>query len=442
MPDLGKKLPGRPIEPRTASNTLRLFISFLVFYILLIFYARARCFRDPGSAFFDPWTAYDLSYSSVRIGQGDSYIESFNNETTANTKSSSEPDLCIGIASVARYGVGYFQSTVGTVLEGLSNTERADIHLILFIAHTDPSEHPSYEEPWLHELADQVLLYDPAEVDIDHVRSLETDAAKAFGREKGLFDYTYLLKACEAVNAPYTMILEDDVVAMDGWYHRTIGALASAEQQTRALGASKWLYLRLFYTEEFFGWNSEDWPIFLSYSILAVCLVACACSGARQCQPRLHSRLSTRTIFMFSGICTPLLIGLFFAAGRVSMVPIQQGVHQMPRFGCCSQAFVFPRSRVPDLVDLYQSKHIGYVDTITEEFADAENEIRWAVTPIIMQHAGRRSSKGVNKDTNTLLRHKSKGELSEVEKLWNFGFELNDADALRSEHKFFSGGSV
>jgi hypothetical protein len=88
-----------------------------------------------------------------------------------------------------------------------------------------------------------VLLYDPADVDIDHVRSLETDAAKAYGREKALFDYTYLLKACEAIDAPYTMILEDDVVAMDGWYHRTIGALASAEQQTRALGASKCEFL-------------------------------------------------------------------------------------------------------------------------------------------------------------------------------------------------------
>jgi hypothetical protein len=145
---------------------------------------------------------------------------------------------------------------------------------------------------------------------------------------------------------------------------------------------------------------------------------------------------------LFSGVCTPLLIGLFFAAGRVSMIQFQQGVHQMPRFGCCSQAFVFPRSRVPDLVDLYQSKRIGYVDTITEEFAGANNEIRWAVTPIIMQHAGRRSSKSVSNDSHAPLKHKSKGELSDVEKLWNFGFELNDADALRSEHRFFVDGSL
>lgn len=119
------------------------------------------------------------------------------------------------------------------------------------------------------------------------------------------------------------------------------------------------------------------------------------------------------------------------------MLPVPEGVHQMPKFGCCSQALVFPRSRIPDLVELYESRHIGYVDMITEEFANANNEIRWAVTPSVVQHVGRKSSKGAADGDSTVaaFKPKSKGELTEVEKLWNFGFELNDAGALRAEHE-------
>lgn len=73
---------------------------------------------------------------------------------------------------------------------------------------------------------------------------------------------------------------------------------------------------------------------------------------------------------------------------------------------------------------------------LTEEFANANDEIRWAVTPSVVQHVGRKSSKGAaDGDAAAAFRPKSKGELTEVEKLWNFGFELNDAAALRMEHE-------
>ncbi|KAJ5720927.1 uncharacterized protein N7483_008861 [Penicillium malachiteum] len=200
------------------------------------------------------------------------------NETT---KSSSHPELCVGIATVARRGARYFKSTVGSLLEGLSEEERSGINLILFIAHTNASEHPAYAEPWLFKVADNVLLYDPQTVDINHIRELETDAAKVHGREKPLFDYTYLLEACAATNAPYVAMIEDDVVAQDGWYHKTREAIKSADKQIKQIGAPHWLYLRLFYTEEFFGWNSEFWFTYLTASISVVALIAGLCIAAR-----------------------------------------------------------------------------------------------------------------------------------------------------------------
>jgi hypothetical protein len=154
----------------------------------------------------------------------------------------------------------------------------------------------------------------------------------------------------------------------------------------------------------------------------------------RRFNPSARSFLNNTTIILLSGIYTPLLIGLFFAAGRVTMLPLSNGVHQMPKFGCCSQALVFPQSRIPELVELYTSKRIGYVDMLTEEYANARNDIRWAVTPSVVQHVGRKSSKGADHGVPSPVKAKSKNELTIAERLWNFRFETNDAEALRAEH--------
>lgn len=107
----------------------------------------------------------------------------------------------------------------------------------------------------------------------------------------------------------------------------------------------------------------------------------------------------------------------------------------MPKFGCCSQAFVFPQSRVQDLVHLYEEKKLGYVDMLTEEFANANNEIRWAVTPSVMQHVGTKSSK---EEPEPEQQPQTKTGPS-VADLWNFEFELNDPGALAQEHVEFLG---
>jgi hypothetical protein len=79
---------------------------------------------------------------------------------------------------------------------------------------------------------------------------------------------------------------------------------------------------------------------------------------------------------------------------------------------------------VPQLLQWYADKKIGFVDMLTEELADKENELRWALTPSPMQHIGRKSSKGDDFGKN------SKYHMSVAEKMWNFAFELNDPTAL------------
>jgi hypothetical protein len=41
------------------------------------------------------------------------------------------------------------------------------------------------------------------------------------------------------VNTPHVIMLEDDVVLLDGWYHRAQEALSKADRQTAAKGASQ-----------------------------------------------------------------------------------------------------------------------------------------------------------------------------------------------------------
>lgn len=222
-----------------------LLVSFAFLYFLLVLYGRTHLYRDPTSAFFDPDRGYDQGYSRFRISQATNFIRHVDDAAKPSNGTSSPPlngrnaSLCVGIASISRKGVNYLESAVGSLLVDLAPQERRDIHLILFIAHSDPAQHPSYSSSWLSATADKVLLYDLPDEEMEYIKELETEELT---EEKSRFDYTYLLKACEATGTPYTVMIEDDVIAMDGWYHRTRRALEDAEQQTQAIGASKCAY--------------------------------------------------------------------------------------------------------------------------------------------------------------------------------------------------------
>ena len=122
---------------------------------------------------------------------------------------------------MARKDVRYFRAAIGSLMEGLDPHERERLYVILFIAHTDPTVHPAFGEAWLDAIADEVLLYSksvPAP-QIEYLRKLENNKKTFY--DKPLFDYEYLLQACYNTSAPYMILFEDDIIAMDGWFHRT-----------------------------------------------------------------------------------------------------------------------------------------------------------------------------------------------------------------------------
>lgn len=220
----------------TSPGALALLV-FVAFYLLVLQSIRSVSYRDPTSLFFDPQRGYEPAYSSVRQAEADAFIEDAGRATFEPHKAAGGQgkNLCVGIATIAREGARYFRTAVGSLLEGLNEEERRSITLIVFIAHTDPSVHPAHSEKWLYNVADKVLVYDLPEKEMEHIRLLEND--RSLFREKALFDYTYLLNACSATAAPYIAMIEDDVIAVDCWYHRTLEALDRTVKQTHSKGA-------------------------------------------------------------------------------------------------------------------------------------------------------------------------------------------------------------
>lgn len=222
-------------------SCLSAFLSFAALYLVAAYYFHHVSSRDPTSLFFNARQAYMPAYSTVRQQEAKAFVLAAANApehpVVNPTHASRHKTLCVGIPSVARKGAEYLSTAVGSLLEGLTAEERDDIHLIVFIPHTHPTVHPAYSERWLSNLTDEVLVYNLPQDQMEHIAQLEKEAG--LFREKGLFDYAHLLRACYAQETPYTAMFEDDVIAMDGWYHRTVAALKQAETLSALKKASR-----------------------------------------------------------------------------------------------------------------------------------------------------------------------------------------------------------
>ncbi|KAL8788630.1 MAG: hypothetical protein Q9213_001558 [Squamulea squamosa] len=395
----------------------RALLFFLIIYLLLIQACRHAFYRDPTSAFFDPSRAYERVYSLQRQQQADSFIQAANISVEEHPRPVKEVRMCLGIATVKRPGKQYIRPAFGSLMEGLTEEERKHIYTVVLIGHTDPSRHPINHEPWLENLADRVLTYDTSnEKQFETLVKWEHD--KDY-RKKAIFDYTFLLETCIQSGAAWVAMVEDDTLAVKGWYPRTMTALDVADSKS-----TDWLYLRLFFTEQFFGWNSESWPTYLLSSLSIVAAATLLLIGLRRL--RYYTAISNWTIFTACFVCTPACILLYFMAGRLSMRPLPPGVHEMPNFGCCAQGMVFSSTVATRVVAKLKEKELGFVDMILEEWANEEKLTRFAVIPSLLQHIGGHSSKGDD--------FAPAQPMSVAERIFNFGFELYKQRGERVVH--------
>ena len=436
----------RPIPPLRLLSSyilshlrLALAVIFASLYFLTIAWYYSLSSHDPSSYFFSSSHGYDKSYSLLREEQALAFINDTNSgsetSSTATSPPPTSPSMCIGVATVARPTTQYITLTIGSIFEGLTPDQRAQIHFVFFIAHTDPTAHPVYHEPWTRNLPDTQLTY--MGLSTSQMSSLRNWESEHDYRSKGLFDYSYLLSACTTkTSAPYVAILEGDILAARGWYPR---ALAAAEHIDNLdtydedhpfyspehtptgtlhpdLPQASWLYLRLFHTETYLGWNKEFWPTYLLTSFLIFFLLGTSLVVLRATFPYTLSRpLSNSTILLILFTFLPASIALFFALGRATVLPLSKappaGVQLMSNFGCCSQGFVFPRRIVPFIKKRIEERRVDYIDMMMEAAAGAWGLERWVVSPSLLQHVGGSSSKG--------------DEIADerARMIWSFGFE-------------------
>ncbi|KAH8817229.1 hypothetical protein F5884DRAFT_778817 [Xylogone sp. PMI_703] len=212
-------------------------LSFFTIYLLAIVYCKFSYYKDPTSFFFRDGIGYRTSYTSIRLQQADAFIEWATFTKFRRTINNVSPQLCLGIRTITRKGTHYFQETVGSIFDGLTDSEHQEILFISLIAQTKPELHPAYQESWLYNVADVILRYNLSEKDMSRIQKLEED--RGVFREKALFDHTYLFKTCAQTGARYILMMEDDVIVVDGWYPKAKEDIQIAERKTYEKGRSE-----------------------------------------------------------------------------------------------------------------------------------------------------------------------------------------------------------
>ncbi|KAI1743188.1 hypothetical protein F4680DRAFT_471557 [Xylaria scruposa] len=389
-------------------------LGFFLVYILLLGYLRSACWRDPTSFFHRAHSAHTPAYSTYRIQQAVDYAESVghdlvNGELRRQKLRANPPELCIGIPTIQRQGISYLKSTLGSLQHGLTPRERDALYFVVFIAHINQSNHDEYNQPWLVTMADELPSYDNL--------ALSQTMSNQSHEIKSKYDYSIVLEVCANTGAPYVLMLEDDVLFLDGWWPRVARALDLAAIKTWEAGYIDWAS----------GWNRESWPLYLSSSLAVTATILSVLLITRRYMvtPR---RYITRFVLAFvTLVATPLLIILYFASGGNCVAPQPAGVNLMPNHACCGQGLVFPRRKVVnELLPLFRSNRWSGVptDSFIEVHADVTQGLRWALTPVVMQHIGGQSSHGVI-DTGDLVTPKD---------IWNFGFEGNNPSFLANKY--------
>ena len=394
----------------TISASGWIIIIFSFFFLLTFHYLGYVSYRDPTSYFFDPHRAYQKLYSSHRIQEAESYISASEHAVPPVRSFGKSPLMCAGITTVARRGDQYVRLAIGSLLAGLGEEERNSLFLIVLIGHTEPSKHPVFSERWVDSLPDRVLEYKKDSADYSQVRAWEEEGVY---RNKTIYDYTYLMKDCYDTGAHYVAMFEDDILAVEGWFRHALKGLDAvvARMHTRD-PAERWVYLRLFYTDDLLGWNSEEWPSYLLWSVSVWILSTGIMFIAKEQIRRRLGHISPSALLTISCFCVSSTIALLFLAGRQTVWPISPGIHEMNKYGCCSQALVFPRSIIPSLLERTDLVTDWLVDMMIEKIADQEGYVRWAVVPALMQHIGAASSKGYGFDNS-------------AKHLWNSRYELH-----------------
>ena len=402
-------------------------VKFGLVWLALAAYCRLNFYDDPTSFFHSPARAYETRYSRQRVQEAEEYLRALESQGQDSAPSlpasATRKRLCIGVPSVNRTSESFLTHTLTTLVDKITPEARESIHIVVLLANKSPKDHFAYGQPWLPKLADEVLVYgNPSDHRESGYRAIDYNVnggRRGTGRVENMrLDHSVLVEACRDSSADYFALVEDDVVAAPNWFVKLQDGLQYVEKEA-ARRSVDWIYLRMFYSEIFMGWNAEEWPsyskwIFSLYTAALVLILAARRYANRRntWNGAAASNVSNNYIAASAlVIWLPATIALYFMAGRASlhaMNPFRGGVREMPRYGCCAQGLVFPARQLKGVQDLFRNPPYEFAgDQILEGYAGNKGFSKWALDPSVLQHVGSKQS--------------SSGQ--GVSEVWNFSFE-------------------
>ncbi|SPO07094.1 uncharacterized protein DNG_09788 [Cephalotrichum gorgonifer] len=398
-------------------------IAFWLIWFCALTWSYLNGYDDPSSLFYDENRAFDRHLSATREAEVDDFLrrEIYPAKhlrptapapgTSAHTK---KDILCIGIPSINRTSTAFLPHTIGSLVDSLSPEERESIHIVVLLGDKDPTGHFAYGKDWLFGLADNVVIYqkenstaaaadDGADIQSGLNYTVLPRDIRGVGRsddriENIRIDHSVLFEQCRIRDPTYFALVEDDVIASRDWFSRFKSGVAEVERRSKASGRD-WLYLRLFYSELFMGWNNEEVfdylkVVVLTYSAAIVCLLLAL--RWRQRRPRAAGPLAGKdfgqNVASLLGLWIPACIALVFVTGRISLhrlTTFSPGVREMPRYGCCAQGVVYPNRHLEGLQTFLREPPYKFPgDMITEGYAERKGWTKWALDPSVLQHVG------------------------------------------------------
>ncbi|KAF4446594.1 integral membrane protein [Fusarium austroafricanum] len=401
-------------------------IGFWLMWFTALIWSYSNGYDDPSSFFYKSRIAFDRRFSAVRERQVDEFLEREIYPVAHKQRTEVQVDnefLCIGIPSINRTSSAFLAHTVGSLVDTLTPNERNQIHIVVLLADKDPTKHFAYNQDWLFGLADDVLIYSngskPHSKSKLNYKVLPHDV-RGMGRsdervENIRLDHSVLFETCRKRDPTYFALIEDDIIASPDWFTRFKKGVIEVEQKATD-AHHDWMYLRLFYSEIFMGWNNEEIFDYLQVVILGyTCLIACLLLALRCRQRRYSGTFASKdlaqTVALLLGLWIPACLALAFVTGRISLHRLftqSPTVREMPKYGCCAQGLVFPNHHLQGLQDFLREPPFQFPgDMIMEDYARDRGLSKWALDPSVMQHVGLvESSEGLRR--------------AEV---WNFSFE-------------------
>src|SRR6478735_4883393 len=373
-------------------------IGFWLVWFTALIWSYHNSYDDPSSFFYKSRIAFNRRYSALREKQVDAYLEREIYPVKHKQRTEVQVDnefLCIGIPSINRTTSGFLAHSVGSLVDTLTPNERNQIHIVVLLADKDPTKHFAYGEDWLFGLADDVLVYsnDSKTESKLNYKVLPHDV-RGMGRsddrvENIRLDHSVLFEACRRRDPTYFALIEDDIIASPDWFTRFKKGVIEVEQ--KATDAHKdWMYLRLFYSEIFMGWNNEEIFDYLKVVILGyTALIACLLLALR-CRQRRHTgsfatKDFAQTVALLLGLWIPACLALAFVTGRITLHRLftrSPTVREMPRYGCCAQGLVFPNHHLQNLQDFLREPPYQFPgDMIMEDYARDNGLSKWALDP-------------------------------------------------------------